>query len=68
MGLLDQPLISEMDALEKKAHKGDEEALQLIFKSLDPIKKSYIQHLVARDPSLSLHGAIKKAGIVICIR
>lgn len=68
MGLLDLPPISEMDALEKKARKGDEETLRKhIYGTLRPGMKLYVDRLMHRD-GLSLQAALSKAGVMICIR
>lgn len=68
MGLLDTPLVCEMDAIEKKARKGDDKALrEFVYSTLRPVKKIYVDRLMNRD-GLSLRDALEAAGITICIR
>lgn len=68
MGLLDQPLIEEMDAIEKKARQGDEQTLRIfIYEKLPTFKRVYVDRLMHNE-GLNLRDALAKAGIVICIR
>jgi hypothetical protein len=67
MGLLDTPLVSEMDAIERKARQGDTKALTMIFNTMPKIKQVYIQRLV-RNGGLTLRQAFERAGILVCIR
>lgn len=66
MGLLDQPLISEMDAIEKSARRGDAKALETIYATLPKMKQMYIDRQVRAGHTL--REAFGRAGIVICIR
>ena len=61
------PLISDMDEIEKKARRGDEEALKSFITTLRPITQHAIRRFMERD-GLSLEDAVKKAGVIICIR
>lgn len=67
MGLLDMPLISEMDEIEKKASKGDEASLRMVLDTLPNITQAHVHMLERRG--LTLREAFEKAGIaIVCMR
>lgn len=67
MGLLDQPLISEMVQIEKKARKGDEEAMQQVYDWLSPQKRMHVDRY-RRAGSLTLKDALARGGVLVCER
>lgn len=69
MGILDLPLISEMEEAEKKARAGDTEAARwMVFEQLPTIRRVYIRRLMSNNPAMTLQEAMAKAGVKICVR
>lgn len=67
MGLLDTPLVSEMDEVEKKAKKGDEEALEMILAMGTSLGIRRVRAFQAQG--LTLREAMEKSGVaIVCIR
>lgn len=67
MGLLDTPLVSEMDEVEKKAKKGDDAALEMILAMGTSLGVRRVRSFQAQG--LPLREAMEKAGVaIVCIR
>lgn len=67
MGLLDQPLVSEMVAIEKKARKGDEEAMKQVLAWITPQKRMHVQRIMQTN-SIGLKEALERANVLVCVR
>lgn len=66
--LLDVPLISEMDEIERKAKSGSVHALEAVLATKPPIVQAAVKRFQERD-GMPLREAMKKAGIgIVCIR
>lgn len=66
--LLDLPLISEMDDIEKSARRGDKKVLEYIYNSLPVIKRVYVDRLMRNDGK-TMREALDHAGVsIVCMR
>lgn len=67
MGLLDKPLISEMDDIEAKAKLGSKVALEQILAMCSPLAIRRVRGF--QDQGMTLREAMNKAGVaIVCIR